>query len=210
MNTNPAVVFDACVLYPAPLRDLLLELAGLSQDKAWFRAKWTEEIHSEWILNLLKNRADLTLEQLERTKHLMNRHIDDCLVTNYEHRISGLNLPDKDDRHVLAAAIECGASIIVTANVSDFPQEILMPAGVAPMTADDFIIDLVQTYEEEGESALAESVIAIKNRLTNPPITWKEYLRCLLAMPGNELTKTVELLQAIIPQHEIDATLNDH
>lgn len=52
MNTNPAVVFDACVLYPAPLRDLLPELAGRAQDKAWFRAKWTEEI---FLIFLLKS-----------------------------------------------------------------------------------------------------------------------------------------------------------
>lgn len=45
-----AVVYDACVLYPAPLRDLLMHLAmtGL------FRAKWTNAIHDEWITSLQK------------------------------------------------------------------------------------------------------------------------------------------------------------
>jgi len=49
------VVFDACVLYPAPLRDLLLRLSitGL------FSAKWTDEINDEWIRNLSKNRPEL-------------------------------------------------------------------------------------------------------------------------------------------------------
>src|SRR5690348_13371154 len=42
------VVLDACVLYPAPLRDFLLELAG----SGIFRARWTEAIHDEWIRNL--------------------------------------------------------------------------------------------------------------------------------------------------------------
>jgi predicted nucleic acid-binding protein len=121
MNFNTSVVFDACVLYPAPLRDLLLELAGAAQDLSWFRAKWTDEIHDEWTRNLLKNRPDLTRAQLNRTKELMNRHIDDCIVTGYQHRIAGLTLPDENDRHVLAAAIESGASIVVTANVGDFP-----------------------------------------------------------------------------------------
>ena len=62
------VLFDACVLYPAPLRDLLIRLAvtGL------FRAKWTDAIHDEWTRNLLANRPDLMAEQLNRTRQLMN------------------------------------------------------------------------------------------------------------------------------------------
>jgi predicted nucleic acid-binding protein len=203
MNTNPAVVFDACVLYPAPLRDLLLELAGRAQDKAWFRAKWTEEIHSEWIRNLLIERTDLTLAQLERTKELMNRHIDDCVVDGYAHRIAGLKLPDEQDRHVLAAAIECGASIIVTANISDFPAEIVSENGVVVMTADDFIVEVTLTFEEDGESALDAAVRAIIQRLRNPPMTWEQYFHCLATMQGNELLKTVALLREIIPAHEL-------
>jgi len=205
MNSNPAVVFDACVLYPAPLRDLLLELSGHAQDRGWFRAKWSEEIHSEWIRSLLANREDLTAAQLDRTKALMNKHVDDCLVTGYEHRISSLTLPDQNDRHVLAAAIECGASIIVTANVSDFPAEIVLPSGVVAMTADEFIAGLISTFEAEGESALEGSVRAIKERLKNPAMSWSQYFDCLLTMSGNELTKTVGLLRDIIPASEVAA-----
>lgn len=46
-------IYDACVLYPAPLRDLLMQLA-LSD---LYRAKWTERIHEEWMSNLLSNPA---------------------------------------------------------------------------------------------------------------------------------------------------------
>lgn len=53
---NFTVVFDANVLYPAPLRDLLMSVALTEQ----FRAKWTDEIHDEWVRNLLKNRHDIT------------------------------------------------------------------------------------------------------------------------------------------------------
>jgi len=38
----------------------------------------------------------------------------DCLVTGYEDLIAAINLPDPDDRHVLAAAIRAGAEAIVT------------------------------------------------------------------------------------------------
>jgi hypothetical protein len=71
------VVYDACVLYPAPLRDLLMHLAVLDL----FRAKWSAMIHDEWIGNLLKNRPDLTSDQLQRTRDLMDANVRDCLVT---------------------------------------------------------------------------------------------------------------------------------
>ena len=70
------VVYDACVLYPAPLRDFLMWLALTDL----FQAKWTEKIHQEWITNILKNRPDLTLAQLNRTKALINIHVKDALV----------------------------------------------------------------------------------------------------------------------------------
>ncbi|MNW21221.1 hypothetical protein D3C71_2220120 [compost metagenome] len=43
----------------------------------------------------------------------MDRAIPDGLVEGYQDLIEGLQLPDKDDRHVLAAAIRCNASVIV-------------------------------------------------------------------------------------------------
>jgi hypothetical protein len=101
MGSNFTALYDACVLYPAPLRDLLMQLALTDL----FRARWTDQIHDEWIRNVLKNRPDLTLEQLTHTKNLMNSHVRDCLVRGYERIIPSLNLPDLGDRHVLAAAI---------------------------------------------------------------------------------------------------------
>jgi hypothetical protein len=55
------VIYDSCVLYPAPLRDLLMRLALTDL----YHAKWTHEIHKEWMRNLLKNRPDLTAERLK-------------------------------------------------------------------------------------------------------------------------------------------------
>src|SRR5438270_13155098 len=104
------VIYDACVLYPAPLRDLLIQLATAGI----FRARWTDRIHEEWIRNVLANRPDLTRGQLERTRDLMDRSVRDCLVTGFEGLIEGLSLPNENDRHVLAAAIRCNADAIIT------------------------------------------------------------------------------------------------
>lgn len=135
MASSFVAVFDACVLYPAPLRDLLLRLSltGL------FRARWTERIHEEWIAALLHNRSDLDRRQLDHTRALMDGAVPDCLVTDYEGIEAGLVLPDPDDRHVLAAAIKCGAGTIVTYNLKDFPEAVLAPFGLTAQHPDEFL-----------------------------------------------------------------------
>lgn len=128
-------LFDACVLYPAPIRDLLvrLSLTGL------FRARWTERIHEEWTTALLHKRPDLDRVQLEHTRALMDEAVPDCLVTDYEGIEAGLMLPDPNDRHVLAAAIKCGAGTIVTYNLKDFPEATLAPFGLTAQHPDEFL-----------------------------------------------------------------------
>ena len=135
MASSFVAVFDACVLYPAPVRDLLMRLSvtGL------FRARWTDRIHEEWITAVLRNRPDLHRDQLERTRALMDAAVPDCLVTEYEGIESSLELPDPGDRHVLAAAIKCGAGAIVTYNIRDFPDAVLAPLGVCAQHPDEFL-----------------------------------------------------------------------
>lgn len=136
MASSFVAVFDACVLYPAPLRDLLLRLslAGL------FRARWTNRIHEEWMAALLHKRPDLDRTQLEHTRALMDRAVPDCLVTDFAGIEAGLVLPDPDDRHVLAAAIKCGAGTIVTYNLKDFPEAVLAPYGLTAQHPDEFLV----------------------------------------------------------------------
>lgn len=99
-------LYNACVLYPAPLRDLLMELALTDL----FRAKCSSMIPDEWILALLKNCTDLSADNLKRTRELMDTSVRDCIVENFEDLIPALQLPDPKDRHVLAAAIRAYAA----------------------------------------------------------------------------------------------------
>jgi predicted nucleic acid-binding protein len=110
-------VYDACVLYPSTLRDLLIRIAqaGLVQ------AKWTEEILEEVFRNRQENRPDLDVERLKRTRELMMGSLRDVLVVGYEPLVDAVSLPDPDDRHVLAAAIRARAQLTVTANLRHFP-----------------------------------------------------------------------------------------
>lgn len=131
------VLYDANVLYPSTLRDVLIRVArtGLVQ------AKWTDRILDETFDNLEANRPDLAAEALERTRVLMNRAVRDVLVTGYERLIDVLDLPDPDDRHVLAAAIKAKAQLIVTANLKDFPESTLAEWDIEPRHPDDFLLD---------------------------------------------------------------------
>ena len=130
-----AALLDANVLYPAPLRDLLLQLAVMDL----FRAKWTADIHREWIEALLRNEPHRDRAALERTRDLMDAATRDCLVAGYEPLIAALTLPDPNDRHVLAAAIVGRCDVIVTRNLKHFPAGALAPFGIETQHPDEFL-----------------------------------------------------------------------
>lgn len=149
------VFYDANVLYPAELRNILmhLALAGL------FRAKWSAAVHEEWMSSLLEKRPDLDRAKLERTRALMDKHAEDALVTGYEDLIPGLQLPDADDRHVLAAAIRGRADVIVTMNLRDLQK----PSGRHRVP--DRQRDFVQRHREPECSEGLRRASAAKVRL---------------------------------------------
>lgn len=168
MEHPVTAVYDANILYPAPLRDLFIRLAqaGLVQ------AKWTDAIHDEWMRNVLKDRPDLSPQRLARTKALMDGAVRDCLVSGHEALISSLALPDPDDCHVLAAAIHAGASVIITYNLKDFPADILLRYDIEALHPDDFLSDLI-------DSATALTVGTVKRQresLRNPTKTAEELM----------------------------------
>lgn len=184
MGSHFTVVYDACTLYPAPLRDLLMHLA-LSD---LFRARWSNMIHTEWMRNVHANRTDLSLERLERTRDLMDAAVRDCVVSGFEYMIPSIDLPDPDDRHVVAAAIHCGASLIITFNLKDFPDEALKPYNLVAQHPDDFIVDLLGLHL----AGVLEAAARHRRALKAPPKTAKEYLDTLLAQG---LTQSVAVMR---------------
>ena len=170
-HSSFTAVYDACVLYPAPLRDFLMWLALSGR----FRARWTKEIHCEWKRNLLKNRTDLTMEQLDRTSDLMDRAIPEACVIDYEDLVTGLTLPDRDDRHVLAAAIRCGAGVIVTFNLKDFPDVLLAPFGIEAQHPDEFVENLFHL----DPSAVVAAAQRQRQQLKNPVMDIDSFLNLL-------------------------------
>lgn len=179
------VVLDACVLYPAPLRDLLMQLTLADL----FRARWSEQIHAEWMTNLLANRPDLKPADLERVRDLMNRHARDSVVAGHEPLIDLIQgCPDPDDRHVIAAAYHCRADAIVTFNLRDFPAVALAPYGLEVIHPDDFV-----RYQFDLDLArVLDAVRTCRARLRNPPKSIQDYLDTLEAQ---SLPKTVAELR---------------
>ena len=184
MSSHFTVVYDACVLYPAPLRDLLMRLALTDR----FRARWSDAIHDEWIRNLRKQRPELDPAALEKTRTLMNSSVRDSLVEGFEHLIPAIELPDADDRHVVAAAIHSGAETIVTFNLKDFPSVALDRYNLDAQHPDDFIVDLFDLHPASVLQALAEQRASLKR----PPKTADEFLDILLKQG---LTQTVSILK---------------
>jgi len=154
-----------------------------------FRARWTEEILDEWTRNLLANRPDLKPEQLAYTRQKMNGSTLDCLVTGYEQLIEGLELPDPNDRHVLAAAIRAQAGVIVTFNLKDFPDDKLAPFGIEAQHPDDFITHLADL----SAGRVCGAAKRHRQSLKNPPKTVDEYLDTL---ERQQLPKIVGILRA--------------
>jgi len=181
---RPAAVVDANVLYPARLRDLFLRLAIAGH----YRALWTERILDECFNNLLADRPDIPPDHLHRTRRLMTVAVPDAVVEDYDHLIDDLDLPDPDDRHVLAAAVAASASLIVTGNLTDFPPAAI-PAGITILSPDDFVVSLIHVDIE----AVLTVVDQQAGALSNPPMTSAELLAGL-AIVG--LRQSVDALRA--------------
>lgn len=179
-----AAVLDACILYPPSLRDLLMWLAATRV----YAPRWTEEIHAEWIRNVLANNPEVTPAQLDRTRRLMNQVTPHCLVSGYEARIPALRLPDANDRHVLAAAIETQAPLIVTFNLSDFPQAVLRTYGVQAVHPDDFLSGLF----DENPDLFLRAVQRHRASLHHPPKDAAGYIQTLRTNGIKELALRLE------------------
>jgi predicted nucleic acid-binding protein len=140
-----------------------------------FKAHWTEKIHEEWMNALLKNKPHIKRESLLRVKSLMDENNTDALIGHYENLIEQLDLPDPDDRHVLAAAIKSRSDAIVTFNLKDFPAENVNQYDIEAMHPDEFI-----SYQFDlSPSKVCSAVKAMRASLKAPPFTPKELLLAL-------------------------------
>jgi hypothetical protein len=183
-------LLDANVLYPAPLRDIFLQLTVTDL----FQAKWTADIHREWIEALMRKEPTPDRAALERTRDLMDKATRDCLITGYEALIDTLTLPDPGDRHVLAAAIVGRCDVIVTQNLKDFPEEALAPFSMEAQHPDEFLCNHLTL----APGIVCGAVHQVRARLLKPPYSVQAYLATLsrqgLVATAGELQSFADLL----------------
>lgn len=163
-----AAVLDANVLYSYPLTSVLLELA----EARLYRPIWSEDIHAEWIRAVKRNRPDIAPDKLERRRSAMDEALPDACVSGYKRLIGALELPDPDDRHVLAAAIRARAQVIVTFNEKHFPAEVLNEFDLCTQHPDTFLRHLIDLAPSVVRARVEYAVCALRR----PPIKVEEYI----------------------------------
>jgi predicted nucleic acid-binding protein len=163
-------VLDSNVIWSAALPDTLLRIAL----EGVFRSAWTEQILGDMLRTLQQRRTHLDAAALQRTVDLMRRHFLAAMVEGYEHRIADVQ-NNPGDRHVLAAAAEAGAHIVVTWNTRHFPSVTCAPYGIEVLTPDDFLCRLWQSDPESIAAAISKQAAALRN----PPQSPHEVLETL-------------------------------
>lgn len=156
MTENFPVVLDACVLIPMPLADTLLRLAA---GPRLYLPRWTHQIMAEVSRNLREN-FGLTAEQAVYRENELRRHFPEAWVEGYQELIPAMT-NDKNDRHVLAAAVQATAKVIVTYNAKDFPQSALAPYSIAVQGPSRFLTNLYHRDSNTVLQVLDEQAAAI-------------------------------------------------
>lgn len=106
----------------------------------------------------------------------MNESFDESVVEGYSHLIEKVALPDPNDRHVLACAIQSGADVIITANKKDFPKKYLSDNfDITVYSPDEFISNIAKQSPQRSLAAFRVQV----SKLRNPPRSEVEVLEIL-------------------------------
>jgi len=155
-------VLDACVLFSRLQRDVLLSLAHADL----YTARWTQEIENEWTSSLVEKYPD-SAEKIPALVEQMREAIPDCLIIDYELFIPSIQLPDENDRHVLAAAIRGNADAIVSLNTKDFPAEILSKFDIEIQTPDQFVLNQIMLHPPRALTAIKK----MRERWGRPAMT---------------------------------------
>ncbi len=140
-----------------------------------FRARWSNQIHEEWIASVLKRHTNLKRESLILIRDLMNSSILDALIENYQTLIPSIALPDPKDAHVLAAAIHAKVSTIITFNLKDFPESELEKFDIEAQHPDEFVSHLLDL----SEPLVLATLKSLRESLQKPPYSAVELIQKL-------------------------------
>jgi predicted nucleic acid-binding protein len=178
-----AIVVDANVLAGALTRNIILSLA----EAGFFRPYWSFRILDEFERYCAKRTG--SPENAKKQRLRIEAVFPEAIVGGIDAIEEGLNLPDLDDRHVLAAAIKAKAEVIVTENLKDFPVSEMELHDIQVLTLDQFVADILDLAGPEAIAALR----LMRERFENPEITAQELI---LKVETLGLSETANFLAA--------------
>lgn len=178
---------DACVLAGALPRNMVLSLA----EAGFFRPRWSAEIlaETERAICSIHLKRGIANPEARARRHCdaIRRAFPEAMTEGYEKLVSACALPDENDRHVPAAAIQARASVIVTDNTKHFPAASVDAFSIIVSTADTFLADVIDPDTPGAVAALR----AMRQRFRKPELDAESLL---LKMESAGLSQTANLL----------------
>jgi predicted nucleic acid-binding protein len=165
------LLLDACVLYPATLRRILLGVAG----ERLIAPLWSDRILGEWVHAAARRGPAAAAEAAEDARSAAAA-FPRARVADAPAIAARLVLPDPDDRHVLASAIAGGAEAIVTFNAADFPRHVLAAEGIARRDPDGLLWELWSHHPAAVAAAVGQAR-AVAERIAGQPLSQQALLR---------------------------------
>jgi predicted nucleic acid-binding protein len=183
-KNNIKAVLDTNAIHPILIRDILFWM----MHHEIFTGYWSEEILGEWraLLQKIYPSENIAHNRIEQIKQVF----PESLVP-LKNKTTQLNLPDEKDNHILQLAIETESLWILTFNLKDFPDNILIPLGIKAANPDDFISQMIRLNPIKTRAAFKD-LIQIKR---NPPLTNEHFI---LRLQNNNLMKTFEAFQTLL------------
>lgn len=159
---------DACVLVPIALADTLLRLA----EAGLYRPLWSDRVLDEVVDAIEAIHPQLASGPARSRADAMQASFEDACVRDWEDLVAGISLPDPDDRHLVAAALQGRADMIVTANVRDFPTEAWSRWASRSSTPTNFLLNQLDLEPDLTIATLRRQATATRR----PAITTKALL----------------------------------
>lgn len=157
------ILIDTCVLYPTVMREMVLGAAG----QGLFEPVWSARILEEWARAAIKLGPEGEA-QARAEIALLRRDWPHAERPPAPGVAARLWLPDADDIHVLAVAVDASADAIMTLNAKDFPKGTLAEEDLDRIDPDQYLTALWGDHPER-IAQVAQNVLETARTLSGHP-----------------------------------------
>ncbi len=162
---------DANVLYSGTCRSLFIWLhTNKVVEIYWSQSAWNEVFRNFEINNGVEVGAKF---QTSMQKNAIDKYPEHMVRVD---SFTPVGLKDKDDEHILAAAVQVNADFLLTNDVILFSENLSEKISVKLIKPDDFLVDEAALYSPE---AIKQSVNDHINNLSKTKPSRDNYLESL-------------------------------